>query len=137
MESVSQPFYSEGGSSRFQPSQIICLEHGATRLYAEVVQIVEARHLCWARTLVLVTGSEDSQQPINPKNLYDLRQGADLLLPTVLFRQALDTEVIPLLSQLYGLAGEAKEQDAVAVRQSIHQLIRQICQTHPDAFSSQ
>ncbi|MGV0024134.1 hypothetical protein [Phormidesmis priestleyi] len=138
MDFASQHADSKDRSSYFQPSQIVCLEHEATRLYAEVVQIIEARYLCWARPLVLITESdlEDSHQPIDLQNLYDLRQGADLLLPTVLFRQALDTEVIPLLSQLYGLEGEAKGQQAIAAHQSLHQLIRQICQTHPDAFSS-
>jgi hypothetical protein len=137
MDFVSQHAHSKDKSSHFLPSQIVCLEHEATRMYAEVVQIVETRHLCWARPLALVVGSDlESHPQIDSKNLYDLRQGADLLLPTILFRQALDTEVIPLLSQLYGLEEEAKGHEAIAARQSLHQLIRQICQTHPDAFSS-
>jgi hypothetical protein len=137
MDFASQ--HSKDKTSHLQPSQIICLEHETTRLYAEVVQIVEARHLCWARPLALITGSDlqGSPQPIDPKNLYDLRQGADLLLPAILFRQALDVEVIPLLSQLYELEGEAKGQEAIAARQSLNQLIRQIWQAHPDVFSDQ
>ncbi len=39
----------------FQSSQIICLEFGSRYLYAEVIQVVTARQLCWTRPLMLVT----------------------------------------------------------------------------------
>ena len=32
----------------FQPSQIVCLEHGNTCLYAEVIQVLEERQMCSA-----------------------------------------------------------------------------------------
>ncbi len=147
MDFASQDTHSKDEVSHFQPSQIVCLEHETTRLYAEVVQIVEVRQLCWARPLVLITGSDSENllQAIDCKNLQDLRQGTDLLLPSVLFRQALDVEVIPLLSYLYGLERDGKGQEAIALshpqgvaaRQSLNQLIRQIWQAHPDVFSDQ
>ncbi|KAM3092279.1 hypothetical protein ACKFKG_22750 [Phormidesmis sp. 146-35] len=147
MDFASQYAHSKDGRGHFQPSQIVCLEHETTRLYAEVVQIVEVRQLCWARPLVLIMGSDSERmlQAIDPKNLQDLRQGADLLLPAILFRQALDVEVIPLLSQLYRSEGDWEGHEAIspsspqaiAARQSLNQLIRQIWQAHPDVFCDQ
>jgi hypothetical protein len=40
-------------SSQFQPRQILCLEHGQSRLYAEVIQVVDDRPVCWLRPLIL------------------------------------------------------------------------------------
>lgn len=129
--------------SKFQPSQIVCLELNSTCLYAEVVQVVEARRLCWARPLVLVIGPSevaDSSPPSDRSNMspvcHDLRQGADLLLPTVLFRQSLDVEAIPVLSSLYSLdeIANSDSQDIKARRQ-LSEFIRQICISHPNAFS--
>ncbi len=127
---------------KLQPSQIVCLELGATCLYAEVVQIVEARRLCWARPLVLAMdslGTEDFSQSSEhrfERSCHDLRQGSDLLLPAVLFRQALDVEAIPLLSSLYKLDTIAhSEPNAIVARRQLNEFIRQICQAHPEAFS--
>ncbi len=127
--------------SNLQPSQIVCLELGATCLYAEVVQIVEARRLCWARPLILVVNSpetEDFSQASNHRSerwCHDLRQGSDLLLPAVLFRQALDVEAVPLLASLYTLdATTYSEPDATTARRQLNAFIRQICQAHPEAF---
>lgn len=38
----------------FAPHQIVRLSHQASCLYAEVVQVADARDLCWVRPLVLV-----------------------------------------------------------------------------------
>jgi hypothetical protein len=38
------------------PSQILYLEHGSSRLYAEAIQVIETRHLCWARPTLLIQG---------------------------------------------------------------------------------
>jgi hypothetical protein len=48
------------------PSQILYLEHGSSRLYAEAVQVIETRHLCWARPTLLIQGL-----PELPQNLSD------------------------------------------------------------------
>ncbi len=127
---------------KLQPSQIVCLELGATCLYAEVVQIVETRSLCWARPLVLAMDSlgtgnfSQSSEHHFERSCHDLRQGSDLLLPAVLFRQALDVEAIPLLSSLYKLDTIAhSEPKAIVARRQLNEFIRQICQAHPDAFS--
>lgn len=133
---------SSSWSSPLQPSQIVYLEHQATRLYAEVVQVVEVRHLCWARPLALVTDWLEIVSTLHPTveeidtELYDLRRGADLLLPTVLFHQALDTDVIPLLSRLSDLRPEAEleAREASVIRQRLNQFVRQMWQAQPDAF---
>ena len=89
---------------KFQPRQIVCLEHGNTRLYAEVIEVVASRQVCWVRPVILALLATNNNPPweVSPEQLtlYDLRQGADLLWSASLFRPALDTEVIPLLVQL-------------------------------------
>ena len=93
-----------GSAYEFQPRQIVCLEHGNARLYAEVIEVVRSRQICWVRPVMLAVleVSDNPQWVASPEQptLYDLRQGADLLWPANLFRPALDTEVIPLLMQL-------------------------------------
>lgn len=115
----------------FQPRQIVCLEHADTYLYAEVIQVVVSRRLCWVRPLLLgvLAGSFQYAQP---SPLYDLRSSADLLWPITLFRPALDTEVLPLLTQLLALE-PPPEHDPVA-QQQLNQFIHQVWQAHPDAF---
>lgn len=97
-----------GSVPQFKPSQIVCLECKDTRLYCEVIQVVTWRQLCWVRPLILAEISEDSSSM--PSNtLVDLRMTSDLFWPTNLFRSALDTEVIPLLTQLELLNYRAEE----------------------------
>lgn len=88
-------------SCNFQPRQIVCLEHLATCLYAQVIQVVESRQLAWVRPLLLAEFPLDNQPDKEPL-IYDLRSGADLLWSLAVFRPALDTEVMPLLLQLLG-----------------------------------
>jgi hypothetical protein len=93
-----------GSAYKFQPRQIVCLEHENTRLYTEVIEVVSSRQVCWVRPMMLAISEAGTDSlPLasaEPLTLYDLRLGADLLWPTSLFRPALDTEVIPLMVQL-------------------------------------
>jgi hypothetical protein len=126
-------------SPTFQSCQIVCLEHEATRLYAEVVQVAEPRRVCWVRPLILVLQPADElgwYAGISPTTrLYNLRGEADLLLPITLFRAALDEEVIPVLPYLY-----AEETSELTLKlehvepSQLRQLVRMICQAHPEAF---
>jgi hypothetical protein len=86
----------------FQAYEILCIEHEASCLYAELIQTVEPRQLCWVRPIVLRIFSPSTPDGWDDQDatLYDLRQDSDLLLPSCLFRTALDTEVIPLLTAL-------------------------------------
>ena len=91
-------------NSNFQPCQIVCLEHENTRLYAEIIQVVDTRQVCWVRPLMLTVLPQEAADSLHPSLerpiLYDLHQSADLVWPIALFRPALDTEVIPFLVRL-------------------------------------
>jgi hypothetical protein len=114
----------------FAPNQIVCLESSPHYLFGEMIQHVRDRQRCWVRPLVLATGDPTDRHPINfGGEWYDLRDCSDLLLPEHLFRAALDTEVLPLMGQLY--AAETKltqREDPAIARQALHDLIRQVCQ---------
>jgi hypothetical protein len=118
-----------------QPQQILCLEHDTTILYGEAIQIVAERNLCWFRPLLLCRVQDEAEI------LLDLRQGADLLCPFSLLRNALDMELLPLLVQLERLKAEPAEPgllhqihpDATA-HQQLQQFVRQVWQAHPEAF---
>lgn len=91
--------------STFQPHQIVYLEQGQSRLYAEAIQIVPERQLCWARPLVLIDTSATGQAVVwddlaelGSEAIYPVVEGPDILWPLEQFKLALDTEVIPLLA---------------------------------------
>lgn len=122
-------------NSSFQPFQIVCLEHESIRLYAEVVQTAENRQVCWLRPIALVELAEancPSTHQLNFGRIHDLRRDPDLLLPAMLFRTAIDTEVIPLLSEI----GDLDSSNAVYSIKSLmlNQLIERICLAYPEAF---
>lgn len=122
----------------FAPCQIVCLEYQAQRLYGEVIQTVEAKHICWVRPLVLteVTDALLAGDAIANDGFYDLRECSDLLLPLQLFRAALDTEVMPLLMHL----GQQSPATPTPLRsqhnQQMQHFVRQVCLAHPEAFVS-
>ncbi len=122
---------------KFQPRQIVCLEHENTRLYTEVIEVVTARQICWVRPLMLAVSplGNDYLPAFSPDQLklYDLRQGADLLWPVSLFRVALDTEVIPLLVQLDN-PGEGQQANNAEAHQQLSRFIRQVWQASKNAF---
>ncbi|WP_017652918.1 hypothetical protein [Fortiea contorta] len=107
-------------SRQFQPGQIVSLEHSDKNLYAEVIQVVVSRQLCWVRPLFLATFTAV------PPLITDLRDASDLLWPTQLFRPAFDTEVIMLWSQV--LTKESKPETDLAIKQQLHQFIQQVWQ---------
>jgi hypothetical protein len=113
----------------FQPYQIVYLEHQCSRVYAEVIQVVPQRSLCWARPLALLTQSEGQRWSDGEGTLYDLREGSDLLYPASLFQVALDVEVIPLMVRLQGMQLTSES------RRKLHGFIQQLCQANPQAFS--
>lgn len=109
-------------SQNFQPGQIVCLEHGDSRLYAELIQVVVSRQLCWVRPLLLVALSEE------PPLVTDLRDASDLLWSLNLFRLALDTEVITLLTQV--LSKEPKPEPDLVAKQQLNLFIHQVWQAY-------
>ncbi len=98
--------------------QIVCLEHQNRCLYAEIIQVLPSRGRFWLRPLMLGIWPLDAELDLGrpPGELYDLRQGADLVWPNTRFRLAWDTEVIPLLMQLEILA-KSPEHPILAHRQ--------------------
>ncbi|MBK1987156.1 hypothetical protein A0J48_006325 [Sphaerospermopsis aphanizomenoides BCCUSP55] len=111
-------------NSNFQPGQILSLDYDHKNLYAEVIQVVIARNLCWVRPLLLANFTHEI--PL----VTDLRDASDLLWPVNLFRPALDTEVIGLLSQL--LPKEPKADGNIVAQQQLHQFIHQFWQASQD-----
>ncbi len=80
--------------------QILCLDHGSQRLYAELVDIIDERQLAWVKPLWLVHGQDDvaiDSPQADLGSIDDLRGDSDLLWPVELFRAALDMELLPLL----------------------------------------
>ncbi len=127
----------------FRACQILCLEHKDTRLYAEVIQVMEARQRCWVRPLILVISPAAQSDPTlwpeevsDRSTLYDLRQGADLLWPMTLFRVALDTEVLPLLARLESqeLPKPAIPPSGLTARHQLNQFVQQVWQAHLEVF---
>ena len=130
------------------PSQILYLEHGAERLYAEAIQVVENRHLCWARPTLLIQGlpiaaEQGARQAAiagaaaHPEasslTLYDLEGGPDLIWPLDLFQIAFDLDFFSLLVQL------KMNPDEIALSHSSGQLntfIRSFWHNHTDIFQA-
>lgn len=127
-------------NQRFQPSQIVRLEHETGSLYAEVVQLIESRQSCWVRPLVLALRS--GKKPIDSDRLsgeleyYDLRQDSDLLLPLTLFQIALDVEVLPWLTNLYTDDCDTATHDHKKSQghEYFREFIQQIWHAHPEVF---
>jgi hypothetical protein len=120
----------------FQGNQIVCLEHENSFLYAEVIQVIEARQTCWVRPLILkVFSFKNNNLPEfdDDRNIFDLRESVDLVLPISLFRLALDTELIPLLSELDNL--ESTEEDLILTRKQLRQFVENIWQAYKPVFS--
>ena len=67
-------------------------------LFAEVIDTIEISDRYWVRPLALARSNPESFQL---EFLHDLRDAAQLILPIDLFRDALDTEVLPLISELF------------------------------------
>jgi hypothetical protein len=106
-------------ASKFKPGQILYMEHQATRLYVEVIEVIAERQLGWVRPLALLSPPAAEQgvvalpmpgnnhdryalstSDLDRLDLYDMRQGADLVCSLALFQAAIDTEVMPLLARL-------------------------------------
>ncbi len=82
--------------------QIVFLECRQTRLYAEVIQVLEPRPVVWIRPLAMVT--ETQMIALGTELTAALAIGQptvpDMLWPLDQLQPALDTEVIPLLATL-------------------------------------
>jgi hypothetical protein len=82
----------------FKIDQIVCLEQDDSSLFAEVIDNIAISARCWVRPLTI---ARFNPQSFELEFLHDLRDAAQLILPAALFRYALDTEVLPLMSELF------------------------------------
>jgi hypothetical protein len=118
----------------FQPGQIVGLDCQSTCLYAEVIQVVTQRQMCWVRPLMLVERDQFCEERLLSRIVSDLRQSSDLILPLSLFRVALDTEVIPLLMQLN--INQDKAPIPTLAHEHLQAFIRRVWQATPQAFKT-
>jgi hypothetical protein len=109
-------------SPKFQPGQIVSLDYSNQNLYAEVIEIVVSRQLCWVRPLLLVNSTLELPLVI------DLQDVSDLLWPLDLFRAALDTEVIGFLGQIF--PKELKFEPDTVTKQQFNLFIHQLWQAY-------
>ncbi|WP_211175867.1 hypothetical protein [Brasilonema sp. UFV-L1] len=104
----------------FQTGQIVSLEHSDKKLYAEVIQVVVSRQLCWVRPLLLIAFTQE------PPLIIDLRDASDLLWSVNSFQPALDTEFMSFLSQI--LVKEPKPEHSFHTKQQLNQFLHEIWQ---------
>lgn len=120
--------------------QIVFLECRQTRLYAEVIQVLEPRLTGWIRPLAMVSETEiiplgtalDTTTP-------DLNQATvpDMLWPLDQLQPALDTEVIPLLATLSAKdAAPSPVPDPNGATMSIGEFVRSLWAEHQSKASS-
>ncbi|WP_330949800.1 MULTISPECIES: hypothetical protein [Planktothrix] len=132
-------------SLNFKPGQIVGLNHQNSCLYAEVIQVVEVREVCWVRPLMLIQGLSEHPEDnfssfgFTPETfiLSDLRQSPDLIWPTRLFRAALDTEVITFLAQLESPDTNSpgvKRVNACSAHQQLQDFIGQVWRASANVF---
>ena len=118
--------------TQFTSHQIVCIEGKTAFLYSEVIQVIIERQLCWARPLLLAEFSNAATTPLDhfppTGKIIDLREGADLLLPISLFRSALDTEIIPLITQLNSIDSSTKDRQIASKQLNI--FIHQVWQAN-------
>jgi len=117
-------------------SQIVCLDYENLCLFAEVIQVIESRKMCWVRPLLMQVKPANLDDDMTMGEIWDLRESIDLVLPITLFRATLDSELLPLLSYLYQSeqAEQIAEKEPGFARQQLNILVRQLWEKYPDAF---
>lgn len=127
------------------PSQILYLEHNDARLYADAIQVVSTRQLCWVRPTLLIQGLPESNQTIRQAvisnavqcpeqsglTLYDLEGSPDLIWPLTPFEIAYDVDFFSLLVRL---KINSNDTDVPAGKQQLHQFTHSFWRKHPDFF---
>lgn len=122
--------------------EIVCLEHQGSYLYAEVIQRITARQRSWVRPLFLQLTTQSSELAYPGLFSFRLQNCADLVWPSQFFRPALDEEVLPFLLQMHTETPQDSEDPGVVLErdlkahQALRQLIQDVWQAFPDAFSS-
>jgi hypothetical protein len=102
----------------FKTDRIVCIDSDNLHLFGEVIDRIAIDDRCWVRPLAIAKSTPES---FKLEFLYDLREAAQLILPTALFRDALDTEVLPLISELFHPA--KRSETAVNSQRVLYQFI--------------
>ena len=105
----------------FKIDQIVCLDQANLCLFAEVIDNITISARCWVRPLAI---ARSNPQSFELEFLHDLRDAAQLILPAGLFRYALDTEVLPLITELYH--PEKESIPSLDAKQALHTFIANI-----------
>ncbi len=131
-----------GFTNSFQSGQLVCVDCRNTTVYAEVIQVVEERQVCWARPLLMVDYAVSQDDSLNlddvaltacdrasgflaPIHTLDVRESVDLLLPLHLFRAAFDTELLPFLGEISS-PHKRSEGDRLA-HQKLREFVTHLC----------
>jgi hypothetical protein len=104
----------------FRPQEIVYIPAVELRLFTEVIQTIPARNRCWVKPLAIAHYSD-----FQFKLLHDCQDCAQLILPLYLFHAAMDTEVIPVMMELFQLEKLADRSlnPTSLSRQALHQFI--------------
>jgi hypothetical protein len=115
----------------FKIDQIVCLELDNLYLFAEVIDNIAISARCWVRPLAIArlppVSYANDPQSFELEFLHDLRDASQLILPAALFRYALDTEILPLISELFH-----PDKDSILTleaKQALHKFIADIYQS--------
>jgi hypothetical protein len=101
-------------------ARIVCLDARQTQdhLFAEVIETIFISSRYWVKPLAL---TRFNPERFELEFLCDLRDTSQLILPIDLFRDALDTEVIPLISELFHPVEESTK--SMNAQTALHQFI--------------
>jgi hypothetical protein len=106
--------------------QIVFLQCRQTRLYAEVIQVLETRRRGWIRPLALVSQGVTQLLDAATEGEGWFRSAPttpDMVWPLTQLQPALDTDVIPLLASL---ATKPRVNDGTAASLETHQISQAI-----------
>ena len=116
-----------------QANQIVCLEHQNKSLYGEAIELIAERGLCWFRPMCLVVRADENSE-LESARFVDLQSNSDLLWPAILFRPALDFEIIDYLPHLKD--PDRDSSDKSSNKQCFNKFVRQVWQANQDKFPS-
>jgi hypothetical protein len=124
LDKPSTILFQRGYANEFKIDQIVCLERNDSYLFAEVIDNITISARCWVRPLAIARSNPRS---FELEFIHDLRDASQLILPAALCRYALDTEVLPLISELFH--PDKDSTITLAARQALHKFIADICRS--------
>ncbi len=110
----------ENSSVLFRSQEIVYIQNDELRLFAQVIQTIPDRNRCWVKPLALAHYGD-----FQFRLLHDCQDCAQLILPIYLFHAAVDTDVIPVMMELFQLEKSRElSLDTTSIsRQALHHFI--------------